>query len=659
MTMARISAKPSVLTLGLLALCMVMASRNILAELPDGAPLWALMSPSSDHVGEMLVHYTLLPRLVVGILAGAGVGLAGAILQLVLRNPLAEPATLGVAAGSNLALTIATLYMPSALSAGVEWVAFAGAALALGAIMALSVRSRMSPVTVTLAGMIVSLYCGAASAVLALFHHDLLVGLFIWGAGYLDQQDWHGAAYLAPRLLALAGVAALLSRPLTMLTLGDDNARGLGLSPETVRIIALLVAAGLSSVVTVTVGVIAFVGLAAPALAQACGARLTGDRFVWSAAIGALLLTTADQMVLSLPITYRLFPTGAVTALFGAPLLFILIGRLRPPAAPGQLLATRTSRLRHPMIALCLLTAMLGPVFWLALWVGASQDGWTVLDSATLDLLQWRWPRALGAFCGGAMLALAGAILQRMTCNPAASPEALGVSSGAMLGALFLLLTVAEPTRTGQIIAGSVGAFGVLILMFALSRKAGYSGDRLLLIGVALSSVTSFVMATLMSAQDPRLGQALAWLSGSTYAVRSQEALISAFLLAAALMSILAIRRWLDQMALGEVAAKATGAPVNILRISLFALSSLLTAGAAILVGPLSFAGLMGPHLARLCGFRRAGGHLAASAIIGGLILLLADWIGRTVIFPFQIPAGLLATLVGGPLLLLLMGRKP
>jgi len=90
----------------------------------------------------------------------------------------------------------------------------------------------------------------------------------------------------------------------------------------------------------------------------------------------------------------------------------------------------------------------------------------------------------------------------------------------------------------------------------------------------------------------------------------------------------------------------------------LFTLASALTAGATMLVGPLSFAGLMGPHLARLVGFQRAGTHLFASALAGGLILLLADWIGRNILFPFQVPAGLLAALVGGPFLLYLIGRR-
>ncbi|WP_236774949.1 iron chelate uptake ABC transporter family permease subunit [Agrobacterium tumefaciens] len=103
---------------------------------------------------QVLLHNTLLPRIAVALMTGATLGLVGAILQNILRNPLAEPATLGISAGSYLLLAIATLWFPQWMAAQ-EWIAFAGAALSLLAILALSWRKGLSPVTVTLAGMIV------------------------------------------------------------------------------------------------------------------------------------------------------------------------------------------------------------------------------------------------------------------------------------------------------------------------------------------------------------------------------------------------------------------------------------------------------------------------------------------------------------------------
>lgn len=637
--------------------CIGLTAINIILRMPDGIPLAAIFFPDPDMTAQVLLHNTLLPRIVVALMTGATLGLVGAILQNILRNPLAEPATLGISAGSYLLLAMATLWFPRWMGAS-EWIAFSGAALSLLAILALSWSKGLSPVTVTLAGMIVNLYCGAASAVLVLFNHDFLVSIFLWGAGYLDQQDWSAVSFLAPRLAVLVAAIVLLLRPLTIMALDDSSAKNLGLSLTAYRLLTLVAAAALTAVVTASVGIISFIGLAAPALARACGARRMATQLVHSATLGALLLTLTDQIVLLFPVTYRLFPTAAVTALLGAPLMFALIRRLKMPAPPQPSVQPVVVRLIRPVPPLLYLTAVVCVAAGVAMFVGKNTDGWFLSGLYDPHVLDWRWPRALAAFSGGAMLALAGAILQRVTGNPMASPEVLGVSSGAMLGVIAVLLILSAPTRAVQILAGAAGSLTVLLLMLSLSRKPGFSGDRLLLIGIALSSVSGFVMAVLMTSQDPRLGQLLAWLSGSTYAVAPHEAVVATILLVCGLTSIPFIRRWLELLPLGEAIAQNAGVSIVASRKILYSLSAVLTASATILVGPLSFAGLMGPHLARLAGFQRPGTQLPAAALIGGLILLVADWLGRNIIFPFQIPAGLLATVVGGPFLLLLIGKR-
>jgi len=306
-------------------------------------------------------------------------------------------------------------------------------------------------------------------------------------------------------------------------------------------------------------------------------------------------------------------------------------------------------------MVLLLVLVMILACFWISLFCGKNADGWLLQGGAALH---WRWPRALAAFSGGAMLALAGTLLQRFTGNSVASPEVLGVSSGAALGIVLLLLIAAAPTRLEQIAAGAAGAMGVLLVVAMLSRLARLSGDRLLLVGVTFSSVSGFATTLLTTSRDPRIGQMLAWLSGSTYAVRPSEALLAAGMLVCAIICLPFVRRWLDLLPLGDDVAKAAGVPIALSRNLLLFLAAVLTASATILVGPLSFAGLIGPHLARLCGFHRAWTHLAASALAGGLLLLVADWIGRNILFPFQIPAGLLATVVGGPFFLILLARR-
>ena len=123
--------------------------------------LRALVAPSFENVNELLLYFTWWPRLSIALLAGGGLGLAGVLMQQVLRNPLASPTTLGVASGANLALMTATLLAPGLLIAGREWVALLGGALAVGLVFLLSWRRGLAPIVVVLAGLVVNLYLGA------------------------------------------------------------------------------------------------------------------------------------------------------------------------------------------------------------------------------------------------------------------------------------------------------------------------------------------------------------------------------------------------------------------------------------------------------------------------------------------------------------------
>lgn len=623
--------------------------------------LWwrALVDPDPARLDQLAAHYVLFPRFAVALLVGAALGLAGTILQQVLRNPLAEPATLGISAGAHLSLAVATLWIPEALALGREWVALAGAGLSAAALLALSWRKGLSPVTVVLAGLVLSLYAGSVSGVMVLFNHDLLIGLFLWGAGFLDQQDWGMAAFLAPRLAVLAVAAALVLRPLVLLGLGEGGARSLGLSVVGARLAGLLIAVMLTALTVAAVGVVSFVGLAAPTIVGMAGARRLGQRMLWAPLCGAALLWATDALVLMAPITYRELPTGAVTAVLGVPMLLWLLPRLRTSAPPVLSAAAQPPRASRPALVLAGAALLLPLALWMAVAFGSGPDGWGWSSGDDLAALgPWRLPRAMAALSGGAMLAVAGAMLQRMTGNPLAAPEILGVSSGAILGVIVLMFSADAPERGAQIAAGGAGAVAVLAAMLALGRKDGFSPDRLLLAGIATSSISGVVVAVLMAGQDPRLQTLVTWLSGSTYMVGWTDGLAAVLLAMLAIGAIPFVARWLDLLPLGGGVAAALGVSPSLSRIALFSLSALLTAAATLIVGPLSFVGLMGPHLARMLGLQRAAAHLAGSAMLGGLIMLMADWLGRSVIFPYQVPAGLLASVIGGPFLLWLLGRR-
>ncbi|WP_029002981.1 Fe(3+)-hydroxamate ABC transporter permease FhuB [Azorhizobium doebereinerae] len=653
-------ARPWMLAAGLVLPAAALSLLALAQALPPALWLDAVLTPDAGDLRQLLVHYALLPRMAASILCGAALALAGAIFQQVLRNPLASPTTLGVSAGAKLALALATLWAPGLFVLGREWIALGGGALAIGAVFALSWRKGLSPLAVVLAGLVLGLYCGAVSAALILFKEHYLTGLFIWGSGALSQQGWETVATLALQLAAAAALVALMIRPLTLLSLEDAGAQSLGVSLHGTRLAALSLAVALTAFVVSGVGVIGFIGLVAPALARLAGARRLRDQLVWAPVMGAGLLWLTDQLVQRTGgLSGGILPTGAVTALFGSPLLLWLLPRLRVAAPPPRTEAATAVRRDHAAPLLAGLGGLLLIGLAVSLAVGRTPEGgWAIATSDLAGLLPWRAPRAFAALCAGAMLALAGGILQRLTRNPMASPEVLGVGAGAAFGLIVALFTVTAAGREIQLASACAGAFGVLFIIVILGRRTGFTPERVLLAGIALGALFDALVGALTASGDPRGLLLLNWMTGSTYQVDGLQAAWSAAC-AVVLIALTALcTRWLDLMPLGDAPGQALGLDLGRVRFILLGLAAGLTATATLVVGPLTFVGLMAPHLATRLGLRRALPQMAGAALVGALIMLVADWLGRMIAFPWQMPAGLIATLIGGPALMWLLARR-
>ncbi|BCB73073.1 Fe3+-hydroxamate ABC transporter permease FhuB [Vreelandella aquamarina] len=612
--------------------------------------LEALVTPSFENVDELLLYYAWWPRLSIALLAGGGLGLAGVLMQQVLRNPLASPTTLGVASGANLALMTATLLAPGLLVVGREWVALSGGALAVGLVFLLSWRRGLAPVVVVLAGLVVNLYLGALSTALLLFNHEVLSGLLIWGAGSLAQNGWDGVASLAPRL-AICGLAAwLLLRPLAVLELDDASAKSLGISLKHLRFAGLGLAVFITGSVVSVVGIIGFIGLAAPNIVRMAGARTLRARLLWSTLLGAVLLATTDLLLQRFSgMVATLIPTGAVTGALGAPLLMWLIPRLklqgdRPPQASGVVITRHAAPYR---LATGLLLALVAAMV-VGHLVGQGANGWSIIAPTNWGVIEWRFPRVMAAAASGLMLAIAGTILQRLSANPMASPEVLGISGGCAIALILGIYLLPAPSNAMLVAIGTLGALATLLVLVALNRKSGFVPERLLLSGVAISALFDAVRSVLLAGGDPRGQQVIAWLAGSTYYVDVGSALLVGSIAAGLALVSLPFTRWLDIMPLGTATARSLGIGLNRARLALLLLVALLTACATLVVGPLSFIGLLAPHMARLLGFSRARQHLVGAALIGMLLMVLADWVGRQIMFPYEIPAGLVASLIGG-----------
>ncbi|WP_231562688.1 Fe(3+)-hydroxamate ABC transporter permease FhuB [Cedecea neteri] len=642
-----------IILLLLCAFTLFLTGYNFQQMLPAGLWWQAITLPQVTDVSQMLFHYSLLPRTVLALLTGAGLALAGCLFQHILRNPLAEPATLGVAAGAQLGLTLATLFLAGAGETGKQLAALAGAMAVGSIVLGAAWGKRMSPVTLILAGLVLGLYCGAVKSFLVLFNHERLQNLFIWSSGMLNQYDWAGVEFLWPRLLAVLLLIVLMIRPLGMLALDDTVLRGLGMKLALVRVGGLFLALLLSSMLVSVVGVIGFIGLFAPVLAGMFGVRRLLPKLLASMATGALLLLLSDQLVLWVGSYWQELPTGAVTALVGAPLMLWLLPRLRHQRLAASDDASAIAERRLSPGAVLLIIAVLALVALLVLGVGRESAGWFI---GIQEMWQWRWPRVLSALAAGAMLAAAGTLVQKMTGNPMASPEVLGVSSGAACAIVLLIFLVPGDVSAWQLPAGFAGAAFTLMAMLVLART-GLAPGRLLLTGVALSTVFATLLTLYLASGDPRSGSVLTWLSGSTWKVTGQQALVSGGMALALIGLTPLVRRWLAILPLGGETAQALGVALSQSRISILVLAAGLVAAATLCVGPLSFVGLMAPHMARMLGFRRAMPQLIVAIAIGAGLMLLADWLGRSLIFPFQIPAGLLATLCGAPYFIWLLRK--
>lgn len=271
-----------------------------------------------------------------------------------------------------------------------------------------------------------------------------------------------------------------------------------------------------------------------------------------------------------------------------------------------------------------------------------------------------RFPRALLAVMVGAGLAIVGAALQAVTRNPLADPHLLGISSGGAFGAILALL------HTGLFLGlltvpllAFFGALGATVLVLGVARLAeATSADRLVLAGVAVSFVIMAAANVLIFLGDPRATHTVVFwmLGGLGLAQWSHLIFPLAILIPSALWLWLQAPR-LNAMTIGDETAATMGIPVARFRLVVFAVSALITGVMVAFSGMIGFVGLMVPHIARLF----VGGDylrvIPASAVIGGIFLLLADIAARTVMAPEDMPIGIVTGLVGGVSFILLLRK--
>jgi iron complex transport system permease protein len=269
-----------------------------------------------------------------------------------------------------------------------------------------------------------------------------------------------------------------------------------------------------------------------------------------------------------------------------------------------------------------------------------------------------RLPRAIVAFVVGVMLALAGAVMQTLTRNPLASPDITGVTAGASMGAVLMILVWPNAGSGALPLAALGGGALVALVIYLLAWRQGDSPMRLILVGIGLGAMLSALQSILMLRADiEQLQRALYWLTGSIYA-RTWEhlyALLPWFLVLVPVVLLAA--RELNALHLGDEVAQGVGVAVTWQRGLLLLASVGLTGAAISQVGTLGFVGLMAPHLARRLVGPAHEGALVVTGLVGGLLVLAADFMGRTLFAPVEVPAGIIIALIGAPFFIFLLWR--
>jgi iron complex transport system permease protein len=276
-----------------------------------------------------------------------------------------------------------------------------------------------------------------------------------------------------------------------------------------------------------------------------------------------------------------------------------------------------------------------------------------------------RLPRVLAAALVGAALAAAGAVFQALLRNPLASADTLGVSGGAALGATLAITFHADFAWFGvtaipiSSLAGSLGALGVVYALTA-ARRQGVAGNGLLLAGIALNAFFSALVLFVQSlAQAAETFRTVRWLMGSLDVTSYGPLAASLPLMTVSVAGLVSLPRTLDVMTLGPDAAAARGIDVRRTeRVALLS-ASLATGTAVSLGGPVSFVGIIVPHLVRLLVGSDHRLVLPASAFFGATFVIVCDLLARTVFFPIELPAGIVTAMVGGPFFLWLLVRRP
>ncbi|EHT7733018.1 iron chelate uptake ABC transporter family permease subunit [Staphylococcus pseudintermedius] len=292
-----------------------------------------------------------------------------------------------------------------------------------------------------------------------------------------------------------------------------------------------------------------------------------------------------------------------------------------------------------------------------AVWISPIAVIKEVWSGDNFILSEFRVPRMLLGILVGAALAISGAVIQGVIRNPLASPDVIGITKGASLAAVIVIIVFPTAPLFVLPVASFIGALVISLILSLLISWQGIKGSQLALIGMAVGAVAMALVQYLLIRNPMEANIALVWLTGSLFGRSMDHVLTILPWLIVAIPVIFLYARKLDILHLGEEVATALGTHVQRTKMILL-FTSVMLAGAAIsVVGGLSFLGLIAPHIARSLVGHQHRHIVAMSGLVGALLMVIADGLARIIAPPIDIPVGVLIAIIGAPYFLYVLRK--
>ncbi|HCE3383870.1 TPA: Fe(3+)-hydroxamate ABC transporter permease FhuB [Vibrio parahaemolyticus] len=617
---------------------------------------WQLLTQpkSASEFRDVFFMQSQLPRLSITLLVGAMLGLTGSLMQQLTQNNLTSPLTLGTSSGAWLALVIVNIWFVDWVADYSAFAAMAGALVAFGLIISIAGVRNMTGLPLVVSGMVINILLGSIATALIILNAQFAQNIFMWGAGDLSQYSWDWFEWLLPRSTIAIVILIVAPRILTLMKLGQEGAAARGLAVLPAFGALMVMGIWLVSASITAVGIISFIGLLTPNIARAMGARTPRDELISSMLLGAALLLITDSAAIYLSLLLEeTIPSGVAAAAIGAPAL-IWFTRKKLTATDQLNLSMSQGKTALSNAAVWGM-AVMGIIGILA--YSFVTHGISGIEFAIPGEFQWqlRWPRMISAISVGVALSIAGIILQRIVYNPLASPDILGVSSGATFAIIITGVMVGSALAVFNWGVAFLGSLTVLMLLLIIGKRSHFNPSNFVLSGIALSALLQALVQFALAQGSGESYKILLWLTGSTYRVTSTSASVLLISVLVLLAIVLALSRWLTLISIGRAFSNARGLNPSSANTILLVIVALLCAFSTATVGPVSFVGLVAPHMAMMLGARKVKEQLFVGSLIGATLMVWADWLGQIAIYPSQIAAGTLVAIIGSTYFLFLM----